>query len=245
MSQQVKTSARELIRRSLMLVGVLGEGENPSSDSANDALQTLNEIVDKWNVESLMIVNTVNITIPLNGSKKYTIGPTGDIDTLRPPSGVSLAYYNMPQQDATGPISLPVSLITEGQYNSIALKNLETSIPYCLYYNQAYPIAEVYPYPISNTGEIILTVSDQFLVFNSLDDIIDLPSGYVKALRYNLAVELALEYGRAMPDDVKEIAVGTKSFIKSTNGSQKKVILFSDNALRRRSSSGFNIYSGE
>ena len=242
MSQQVKTTARELIRRSLILIGVLGEGENPSSDGANDALQTLNEIVDKWNVENLMIISTINKTFNLTNKKSYTIGTGGDIDILRPPSGILGAYYNMPTTG--GLVSIPVQLITQGQYNAITLKDLEVNIPNMLYYNNSYPLGEIFTYPISNLGSITLTMADQFLVFDSLDDIIDLPSGYVKALRYNLAVELSTEYGRQLDDRIESMAVGAKNFIKTTNGSQKKEILAVDMALRG-SRAGFNIYTGE
>lgn len=61
-----------------------------------------------------------------------------------------------------------------------------------------------------------------------MDDIIDLPSGYVRLLRYNLAVELSTEYGRQLDDRIEQMAVGAKSFIKTTNGAQKQTIAVVD-----------------
>lgn len=62
-----------------MLVGAIGQGENPSDLEANDALQTLNELVDKWNTENLMISYNSNILVPMvAGKSMYTIGATGD-----------------------------------------------------------------------------------------------------------------------------------------------------------------------
>lgn len=243
MSQQVKITARELIRRSLILIGALGQGENPTDQEADDALKTLNEIVDKWNVEALMITSNKYIKFNLTNKKIYTIGAGGDIPELRPPSGLLGAYYNMPNTSG-GVISVPVQVITENQYNSITLKDLQVNIPSQVFYRNSYPLAEIYVYPISNEGELVLNVSNQFLAFNNLDDIIDLPSGYVKALRYNLAVELSTEYGRQLSEKIEAMAVGAKSFIKTTNGAQKQRISVVDTALRSRGG-GYNIYTGE
>ena len=91
---------------------------------------------------------------------------------------------------------------------------------------------------------MVLTVSGQFLAFDTLDSMVDLPSGYIKALRYNLAVELSTEYGRQLSDKVEAMAVGAKSFIKTTNGAQKQIISVVDSALRSKGG-GYNIYTGE
>jgi hypothetical protein len=217
---------------------VLGEGENLTDQQANDALDTLNEIVEKWNNESLMIIGTNTIEFNLTNKKSYTIGTSGDIDTLRPPSGVMSCYYIM-----NGNTSVPIQLITEVQYNAITLKDLEINYPTMAYYSPSYPLAELFVYPISNEGKIVLTVSDQFIKFETLDTVIDLPSGYIKALRYNLAVEQAIEYGRVLSQDASALAVSAKAAIKVTNGSQRLEIMVTDPALRR--SGGFNIYTGD
>ena len=191
-----------------------------------------------------MIPSNINVKFNLTNKQMYTIGTGGDIPAMRPPSGVLGAYYNMPNTSGGGVISIPIQVITENQYNSITLKELQVNIPSQLFYRSSYPLGELYIYPISNEGSVVLTVSCQFLAFNSLDDIIDLPSGYIKALRYNLAVELSTEYGRQLDDRIEQMAVGAKSFIKTTNGAQKQVISVVDSALRSKGG-GYNIYTGE
>lgn len=218
-------------------------GENPTDQEAEDSLQTLNEIVDKWNIESLMITSTINYDVPLTGKKVYTMGPGGDIDVIRPPSGILQAYYLMPTSNQE--VSLPIEIITQGQYNGIAIKDLQITIPQMLYYNADYPLAHVYIYPISSVGKVVITVSDQFMGFSDLDAVIDLPPGYIKALRYNLAVELSTEYGRQLDERIESMAVGAKSFIKANNSTVKREILTCDNALMKSGKGGsFNIYSG-
>lgn len=227
-----------------MLVGVLGTGENPSDQEANDALSTLNEIVDKWNVESLMIPSNEDVVFPCSGKKIYTFGPGGDIDELRPPSGIIGAYFNFQNTGMSGPMSFPVRIITENEYNAIVLKEFGSTIPQVLFYRSSFPLAQVFVYPLPSSGSMTLTVSGQFRVFASLESIIDLPSAYVKALRYNLAAELSTEYGRQLDPAIREMAVGAKAFIKSTNGAQKQLTMFVDRGLRVKAP-GYNIYSGQ
>lgn len=238
MSQQVKTTARDIIRRAMKSIAALGEGENPSSNEANDALLILNEIVDKWNIETLMIPAMQDIEFNLTNKKMYTIGDTGDINTIHPATGILGAYYKF------NGISYPLAMITEGQYNDIVLKDLMSTIPQYVKYRATNPLGELIVYPICNQGSIVLNVNGQFNAFSSLDSIIDLPSGYIKALRTNLAIELGIEFGRQSDPRLEAIAVSAKNQIKITNSAQKPWVMSADAALLR-SGSGFNIYSGE
>lgn len=243
MSQMIKLTARDLIRKAMTLSTLLGQGENPTDQEASDALFILNEIVDKWNIERLMITNSIDITFNLTDATKrfYTIGPTGDIVTARPPSGIDDAYYLLPTGNKE--VSIPLQQITQTQYNSLSIKDLNVKIPNYVFFNATYPNATVYVYPLSNVGKVVLTVSDQFTGFQSLDDIIDLPIAYSKALRYTLAVELSLEYGRQVNEDIKQMAAGTKATIKGLNSAVKKEVMKTDSAIT--ASGGFNIYSGD
>lgn len=243
MSQIIKITARDLIRKSLTTLGVLGMGDNPSEQEANDALFVLNEIVDKWNIEKLMITNSVDITFNNTGNKIYTIGPMGDIDVPRPPSGIDDAYYIMTQSGKE--ISLPLKQITQVQYNSLTIKDLNVIVPQYYFYNASYPLAQLYLYPLTNQGKTVLTVSDQFTKFNNLDSLIDLPIAYITALRYTLTVMLAKDYGRAIDEDMKQLAAGAKATIKAINSSIKKEIMRVDGALLSKSGNNFNIYSGD
>ena len=243
MSQLITTTARDLIRRAMILIGSLGVGENPNDQEAEDALMTLNEIIDKWNIESLMITSTESYNVPLVGKKIYTIGPGGDINVHRPPNGITQAYYNMPTSNL--PVSLPIEIISQNQYNEIVLKDLQVTIPNVLYYNADYPLGHVFIHPISSVGNVSLITNNSFDAFESLDAIVDLPPGYLKALRYNLAVELSTEYGRQLDQRIEEMAIGAKAFIKANNSTIKKDVLMCDSALRKHYGRGnFNIYTG-
>ena len=53
-------SAGEIINGSLRLIGALAEGEVPSAETSADALMTMNQMIDSWNTERLMIYNTID-----------------------------------------------------------------------------------------------------------------------------------------------------------------------------------------
>ena len=66
----------EIITGALKDIGALAAGESPSSDSAQDALEMLNLLVDQWSNENMMVFNVQEIiwnVVP--GQVQYTIGP--------------------------------------------------------------------------------------------------------------------------------------------------------------------------
>ena len=71
------TTPLDIISRALKDIGALEAGEVPSADSAQDALDMLNDLVDQWSNEDMMVFNTTEIIFPLiSGQVQYTIGPT-------------------------------------------------------------------------------------------------------------------------------------------------------------------------
>lgn len=74
------TTPLDIISRSLKDIGALEAGEIPTADAATDAFDMLNDMLDQWSNESMMIYNVTEIVFPLTaGQTQYTIGPGGDI----------------------------------------------------------------------------------------------------------------------------------------------------------------------
>ena len=66
----------EIISRALKDIGALESGETPTPDAAQDAFDMLNDLVDQWSNEDMMVYNTTEIVFPLiSGQTQYTIGP--------------------------------------------------------------------------------------------------------------------------------------------------------------------------
>ena len=70
------TTPIEIISRALKDIGALEAGEIPTPDASQDALDMLNDLIDQWSNEGMMIYNVTEIVFPLiAGQTQYTIGP--------------------------------------------------------------------------------------------------------------------------------------------------------------------------
>jgi hypothetical protein len=119
----------------------------------------------------------------------------------------------------TQPLEIPILILTYEQWQYIPVKYLGSTIPTRVYYETSDPIGVLHywPYPTSDIQAVIY-VAQQLLQIPSLDYRIALPPGYLRALQYNLAVELADRFPRAnlKPASIK-IAAEAKAWIKRRN----------------------------
>ncbi|UOF78217.1 portal protein [Caudoviricetes sp.] len=73
----------DIISRSLKDIGALEAGENPTADAAQDAFDMLNDMVDQWSNEDMMVFYKNEIVFPITpGQTQYTIGPGGQIGAV-------------------------------------------------------------------------------------------------------------------------------------------------------------------
>ena len=71
------TMPLDIISRALKDIGALEAGETPTPEATQDAFDMLNDLVDQWSNEDMMVYNTTEIIFPLiAGQVQYTIGPT-------------------------------------------------------------------------------------------------------------------------------------------------------------------------
>jgi hypothetical protein len=76
------SSANDIITLTLKNLGVKQPGETLTGDEAQDGLDRLNLMLDKWNNEKLMLSYHLNSTKTLtSGTYKYAIGVGWDVDT--------------------------------------------------------------------------------------------------------------------------------------------------------------------
>ena len=76
------TKPIDIISRALKDIGALEAGETPTPESAQDAFDMLNDLVDQWSNEDMMVYYKSEIVFPIvSGQTQYTIGPTGNINS--------------------------------------------------------------------------------------------------------------------------------------------------------------------
>ena len=209
------TTAAELIEGSLRLLGVLAEGEQPSVAVMQDSIMAMNQMIQSWDTERLSVFSTQDqvFTWPAYTMSR-TIGPTGDFVGNRPIEIDDATYF----KDPSSGLSFGVKLINQQQYDGIAFKTVTSTYPQVMWVNNTFPDMEmtVYPVPIKALEWHIISVETLTEVSSVATDIY-FPRGYLRAFRYNLACELAPEFGVEPSPQVQRIAMSSKRNIKRIN----------------------------
>lgn len=206
------TTALDIITRALKSLNQLGIDEVPSTDMTADAFDSLNDMLAAWGNETLMVYHLTLENFPLvAGQTIYTMGAGGNFNTARPVT-VESAYIRWNQLD------YPMQIVNTDQYDSIGLKSTPSQIPYLMQVDQQYPLTQLKMFPTPNdaTARVFIESRKPFTQFTTLTDVVNLPDGYARALRYNLAIELVPEYGPPTPALV-QLAMSAKKWLKRTN----------------------------
>ena len=232
-------SAGDQINGALRLLGVLAEGETSSASVSQDALSALNQMIDSWNTERLMIYNTQDqmFTWPADEITR-TLGPTGDFVGNRPILLDDSTYYRDPSTN----VSFGIKMINQQQYNGIAVKTVTSTYPQVMWVNMEHPNISmtVYPKPTRLLEWHFISV-DELAQPATLSTDIYMPPGYLRAFRYNLAMEIAPEFGVEPSQQVKRIAMTAKRNLKRINNPDDVMSMpYSLVATRQR----FNVYAG-
>jgi len=232
-------TAGDQINRALRLLGVLAEGETPSAETSQDALMAMNQMIDSWDTERLSVFCTQDqvFTWPA-GLVSRTLGPTGDFVGLRPVLLDDSTYYRDP---GTG-VSFGVKFINQQQYNGIAVKTVTSTYPQVIFVNNTFPNIDMYVYPRPTRD-----LEWHFVSVQKLDNpaglatVLLFPPGYLRAFTYNLAMEIAPEFGLEPSPQVQRIAMTSKRNLKRINNPDDVMSLpYAIVATRQR----FNIFAG-
>ena len=233
------TTAGDLINGSLRLLGVLAEGETPSSETSQDALLAMNQMIQSWNTERLAVFSTQDQVVSWPPSTiSRTFGPTGDIVANRPVAIDDSTYF----RDPSNGISYGLKLINQQQYNGIAVKTVTSTYPQVLWVNMTYPNIEMYVYPVpTKVLEFHIVSVEELTQPANLATDLAFPPGYLRCFRYNLACEMAPEFGTEPSRQVQRIAMTSKRNLKRINNPDDIMALpYSIVATRQR----FNVYAG-
>lgn len=232
-------TAGDIINGALRLIGQLAEGEAPSSETAADCLQAMNQMIDSWNTESLSVYTnlTQQFTWP-SAQAVRTLGPTGNFVGVRPVMLSDSTYF----VDPGNGISYGVAQVSEEQFNSITLKTATSPYPQVMKIDADFPNITMSVFPVPSKALTWFFVSPREIVQAALlDTELANPPGYLRAFRYNLACEIAPEFGVEPSPQVQRIAMTAKRDLKRINFS-KDVMSMPDEM--GAGTPRFNIYSG-
>ena len=232
-------TAGDIINGSLRLLGVLAEGETPSAETSQDALTAMNQMIDSWNTERLSVFSTQDqVFLWPAGLLSRTLGPSGDFVGNRPVYFDDSTYFRDPSTN----VSYGIKFINQQQYNGIAVKTVTSTYPQVIFVNMTYPDVEmfIYPRPIRELEWHFISVEELTKPATLATDL-HFPPGYLRAFRYNLACEMAPEFGMEPSSQVQRIAMASKRDLKRVNNPDDIMSMpYSIVGTRQR----FNIYAG-
>jgi hypothetical protein len=202
------TTARTIIKKAMLKVGILTKTEEPSADEANDALDALNAMLSSWSNDAMLIYARTLENFPLvAGTATYTIGSSQTFNTTRP-------IFIVDSFVRSGSVDYDLTTITDERYNAIELKTVQ-GIPEFINYTNGYPAGTIKLYPVPASNYTLYLNTEKELTSFTLDATVSLPPGWEQALIYNLAVLLAPEYGQEISQAVYQIAQDSKGAIKT------------------------------
>lgn len=257
-------TTRELLSGAHRLLGLVNSGNVLPEAVYQDNLVALNQMIDSWSTERLAVFCTQDQTYYWEaGNRIRTLGPTGDFvyilanqsdtpivtqgedyigvddaTTQRPILLEDSTYF----RDPTTNVSYGIKFINQLQYNNIAVKTVQSTYPQVMFVNMTFPNITLSVYPVPNRMLEFHFISVQPLANpTTLETDLAFPPGYLRAFRYNLALELAPEFNVEPSTEVRRIAMYSKRNLKRINNPDDLMAMpYSLMARRNR----YNIYAG-
>lgn len=202
-------TATELLNSSLRLINVLASGETPSSDESADGLVVLQQLLENWSGVELIPFATHTETIVIGGFlATYNVA-------TRPDKILSADVL-------AGGMTFPVQVGGPDAWAAFPRKSDSSPKPEIVYCDYAFPTATVQVGPLpSGAATLHLYCNTALATLASGATVFSMPPGWAKAVRYNLAVDLAAEYGRTVPPEVAAIALDSRNGLVKLHASNR------------------------
>jgi hypothetical protein len=199
----------------LRMAGRITDTQSVSDGSKDvaDAFSLLVMMLAQWQRKRWLVWHEEEYALVSTGQYSYSIGPECDFDMPRPDKlhaawvrlnsgtfGAQLAAefpILLGQQPSQYPVDIPLAIIeSKEDWAGITIKDL-SSIPAAVFYDSAFPIGQLYfwPVPIANEYQLHIVVKASLPVYATPDDDLGLPPEYLDAVVNNLAVRIALASG--------------------------------------------------
>jgi len=209
----IAQTAQKIVNKALRMIGHLRPDEISTATESAYALDSLNTMISSWQTEKLVVYAFVDTAFTLSASDgSYTVGPAGNFALTPRPTKIEKCFVRASN------IDYPVELVDFAKWMSIPDKTSESDIPIYAYYEPTLTTGTLLLWPIPNAAHSLHIITWTTMgEFSALSTAISLPPGYERALTYNLAIEIASDYGKEPSDSVAEIARESKATIKRMN----------------------------
>lgn len=209
------TSVHDICTDALQKIGAVALEETPTAAELQSALTRLNEMIEAWNTEKLAVYGVTQEAFALQAGKAtYTLGSGGDFDTTRPVRIVKVINRDSSNNDFSCHYTEDYQ-----EFAEIVSKQTQSSLPQVIWDDANFPLRTLSYWPVPNDASYssVIFALRQISGFTSLSDTVQVPPGYKRALKYNLAIECGPEYGKKATNDLIGLAVTSKADIKRRN----------------------------
>lgn len=210
-SATTTVTARTLIIAALRKIRAVSPEETPEPYQIQNGLEALNDLLSSWATERLLVYSIAQRTGALTiGTSSYTVGAGATFDTTRP-QRIELAFVRLSE------IDYPVEIIDRASYMGIPDKTAR-GMPMYLYYDSSYTQGKIYVFPTPDTSYTLhFDAWEPLSEFASENTEYTLPLEYKLPLKSGLSILLAPEYGKAIDQDLREVARTSKGAVKRLN----------------------------
>lgn len=180
-----------IIKSALRKLGVLAQGQTPSTEDYTNGAEALNSLIQTLSTEGMPLWKRTTTTItPVNGTASYTVSNVWKVVQ------VLLA-------ETTG--GTQIELQPKSYYDYKRLPDTTTGVPTNYTYTPGLENGTLIVWPTPDSGvatnnTIQVVYQKEFFSFNASTDTPDFPAYWTDALIYGLAIRLAPEYGIPLQD---------------------------------------------
>jgi hypothetical protein len=210
----------DIITQARKANGTLGDGIVIAAEEASDDLMALNMMLAEWSASGYGIFVDTEETFTLTANKYiYDWGSAATATNFVSPRPNDICDQTFLR---IGEVDYKVGLIGQAEYDSISDKTITKAWPNKIFFEASYPLARVYLYPVPDQAYSIHITSSK--VMDSLVNLVDtvvLPSQYAAALKWNLSMEIAPNYGVQVTPIIANRAKVSLNIVKALNANQK------------------------
>ncbi len=220
------TTGTELAQDAYALLNVFLPGEAMDPAQGAQALRFLNDLLDEWSQRTQFIPIIARAKFPTIANQggpynPYTIGPGGIFNMPRPPNQNSIQSASLILTASVPNVRVPLGIYTDQSYNANAIPELANTQPTGLYYSPTYigdlGAISLWPVPDNSINFLELFFQQPVAQFNDLSTTYFIPSGWKKALKFNLADLLQTPTGKQLSQAASRTAVSSLGTIKRAN----------------------------
>lgn len=208
MAQVFYPTAETVIEAALRAIAVIDPETTlqPNTTEMANALEALNFLVTSWQAHGMQVWCHKTVSYVLTAANSYTIGPSGATITAARPLRIVQAWL---RDTSTNPVDTPLNIVSRDEFNLLSVKTTP-GIPNQLFYDPEFDRDAsngganakgkiwIWPQPDAT----VVTNYDLYMVcvrpiqdFTAKTDYLDFPQEWFNAVKWNLAHQIAFEYG--------------------------------------------------